>query len=135
MDETRRNKPVRAQNVPMKRWELVYDRWHTDFVDAAGTGGLLPQLEGRSAAATIAWLNAQPAAWRAGITHVTIDLSSSYAKTTCDALPDAVLVADRYRLVALANDMLTQVRSESSSKPREGSAARSTWPGRRVTGC
>jgi transposase len=102
IDETRRGKPVWAQNLHTKRWELVHDRWHTGFVDAAGTGGLLAQIEGRSAAATIAWLNAQPAAWRAGITHVTIDLSASYAKAAREALPDAVLVADRYHLVALA---------------------------------
>jgi len=67
-------------------------------------------VKGRSSAATIAWLNAQPASWRAGITHVTIDLSASYAKAAREALPDAVLVADRFHVVALANDMLTQVQ-------------------------
>ena len=71
-------------------------RWHTGFVDAAGTGGLLAQVEGRSSAATFAWLNAQPASWRAGITHVTIDLSASYAKAAREALPDAVLVANGF---------------------------------------
>jgi hypothetical protein len=34
----------------------------------------------------------------------------SYAKDVREALPDAVLVADRFHLVALANDMLTQFR-------------------------
>ena len=46
----------------------------------------------------------------AEITHVTIDLSASYAKAVRVALPDAVLPADRYHLLALANGMLTQVR-------------------------
>ena len=69
-------------------------RWHTGFVDAAGIGGLLAQVEGRTSAATFAWLKAQPASWRSGITHVTIDLSASYAKAAREALPDAVLVAD-----------------------------------------
>jgi transposase len=109
IDETRRGKPVWAQDPDTKRWVLTCDRWHTGFVDAAGPGGLLAQVEGRTSAATIAWLNAQPASWRAGIAHVTIDLSASYAKAVRHALPDAVLVADRYHLVALANDMLTQV--------------------------
>ena len=54
--------------------------------------------------------DAQPASWRAGISHVPIDLSASYAKAVRDALPDAVLVADRFQLVPLVNDMLTQVR-------------------------
>jgi len=96
IDETRRGRPVFAQDPETKRWVLVADRWHTGFVDAAGTGGLLAQVEGRTSAATIAWLNAQPASWRAGITHVSIDLSASYAKAVRQALPDAVLVADRF---------------------------------------
>jgi len=59
---------------------LACDRWHTGFVDAAGSGGLLAQVEGRSAAVVTAWLKAQPEVWRRGITHVAIDLSASYAK-------------------------------------------------------
>jgi transposase len=74
---------------------LVRDRWHTGFVDAAA-GGLLAQVEGRSSAAAVAWLNAQPASWRAGITHMTIDLSATYSRAAREALPDAVLVADRF---------------------------------------
>jgi len=88
MDETRRGKPVFAQDPDTKRWVLVRDRWHTGFVDAAGTGGLLAQVEGRTSAATIAWLNAQPASWRAGITHVTIDLSASYAASSRNGASD-----------------------------------------------
>jgi transposase len=81
-------KPVFAQNPDTKRWELLCDRWHTGFVDAAGSGSLLAQVQGRTSAATIAWLNAPRACWRAGITHVTIDLSASYAKAAREALPD-----------------------------------------------
>jgi hypothetical protein len=68
--------------------------------------------------------------------HVTIDLSASYAKTVREALPGAVLVADRYHLVALANDMLTQVRQRviRETQGRRGRkndpAARATRPGR-----
>ena len=49
---------------------LVCDRPHMGLVDAEGTGGLLAQVEGRISTAAIAWLNAQPAPWRAGITPV-----------------------------------------------------------------
>ena len=56
------------------------------------------------------WLRAQPGPWRPGITHVTIDLSASYAKAVRDGLPDAVVVAGRFHLVRLANDALTAVR-------------------------
>jgi transposase len=64
---------------------LLCDRWHTGFVDAAGTGGPLAQVEGRSGAAAIKFLNEKPAPWRAGISHVTVDLSASYAKAVRDA--------------------------------------------------
>ena len=133
IDETRRGKPIWAQDPDTKRWVLAADRWHTGFVDAAGTGGLLAQVQGRTSAATIAWLNAQPASWRAGITHVTIDLSASYAKAVRDALPDAVLVADRFHLVALANDMLTQVRQRviRESCGRRGRKTDPAWAARR----
>lgn len=33
------------------------DRWHTGFVDALGVGGLLGQVEGRTAADVLAWLS------------------------------------------------------------------------------
>jgi transposase len=110
IDETRRGKPIWAQDKDSGRWVLVCDRWHTGFVDAAGTGGLLAQVEGRSAAVVTAWLADQPQAWRQGITHVAIDLSASYAKAVRDGLPQAVLVADRFHLVRLANDVVTAVR-------------------------
>jgi transposase len=93
IDETRRGKTIWAQDPDTKRWVLAADRWHTGFVDAAGTGGLLAQVEGRTSAATIKWLNAQPEPWRAGITHVAIDLSAAYAKAVHEALPAA---ADHY---------------------------------------
>jgi len=49
IDETRRGKPIWAQGPDTKRWVLAADRWHTGFVDAAGTGGLLAQVEGAPA--------------------------------------------------------------------------------------
>ena len=133
IDETRRGKPVWAQDPDTQRWVLVADRWHTGFVDAAGTGGLLAQVEGRTSAATIGWLNAQPSSWRAGITHVTTDLSASYAKAVREALPDAVLVADRFHLVALGNDMLTQVRQRviRETEGRRGRKTDPAWAARR----
>jgi transposase len=133
IDETRRGKPIWAQEPDTKRWVLACDRWHTGFVDAAGTGGLLAQVEGRTSAVTIAWLSAQPEHWRAGITHVTIDLSASYAKAVREALPAAVLVADRFHVVHLGNDMLTQVRQRviRETQGRRGRKTDPAWANRR----
>ncbi len=125
IDETRRGKPIWTQDPDTKRWVLVCDRWHTGF--AAGTGGLLAQVEGRTSAAAIKWLNAQPQCWRAGITHVTMDLSSSYAKAVREALPNAVLVADRFHLVQLANTMVTEVR-QRVIRESEGRRGRTSDP-------
>jgi transposase len=56
-----------------------------------------------------------------------MDLSASYAKAVREALPGAVLVADRYHLVQLANDMLTQVR-QRVIRETEGRRGRKTDP-------
>jgi transposase len=133
IDETRRGRPKWVQDPVTHRWTVIADRWHTGIVDAAGTGGLLAHVDGRTAAQVTGWIKAQPQAWRDGITHVTIDLSASYAKAVADALPDAVLVADRFHLVALANDMLTQVRQHATRtvRGRRGRKRDPEWANRR----
>lgn len=131
IDETRRGRPVWARDADTGRWVLACDRWHTGFVDAAGTGGLLAQVEGRSAAAVTGWLGDQPQAWRDAITHVAIDLSGSYAKAVRDALPDAVAVADRFHLVRLGNDAVTAVR-QRVVREHEGRRGRKVDPAWRV---
>jgi hypothetical protein len=68
----RRDSPRQAclgSDGDSKRWELVCDRGHAGFGAAAGTGGCLALLEGRTSAAAITWPNKQPALWRAGISH------------------------------------------------------------------
>jgi hypothetical protein len=74
IDETRRGKVQWGQDPDTGRWFVVADRWHTGIVDAAGTGGLLGHIDGRTAAKVADWIAEQPDSWRAGITHVTIDL-------------------------------------------------------------
>ncbi len=66
-----------------------------------------------------------------GITHVAIDLSASYAKAVREGLPDAVLVADRFHVIRLANDTVTAVR-QRVIRQHEGRRGRSTDPARRV---
>jgi transposase len=118
IDETRRGKPIWEQDPASGRWRVVHDRWHTAIVDAAGTAGLLAHIDGRTAASVAEWLATQPDSWKAGVTHVAIDLSASYAKAVRDALPDAVLVADKFHLVALGNQMLTEVRQHATQQAR-----------------
>ena len=96
IDETRRGNVKCAQDPDTGRWFVVADRWHTGIVDAAGTGGLLAHIDGRTAAKVAQWIAEQPDSWRTGITHVTIDLSASYLRAVTDALPHAIVVADRF---------------------------------------
>ncbi|MDQ6938343.1 MAG: ISL3 family transposase [Actinomycetota bacterium] len=133
IDETRRGKITWEQDPVTSRWRVAHDRWHTGIVDAEGTGGLLAHVDGRTAAKVSEWLQAQPDQWRAGITHVTIDLSASYLRAVTDALPDAVVVADRFHLVQLANQMLTDVRQRATRdvRGRRGRKRDPEWAGRR----
>lgn len=133
IDETRRGKVRWAQDPDTGRWRVVADRWLTGIVDAAGTAGLLGHVQGRASAGVSAWLLAQPESWRAGITHVTIDLSASYLKAVTQALPDAVVVADRFHLVQLANQTLTEVRQRATRdvRGRRGRKKDPEWAGRR----
>ena len=133
IDETRRGKPIWGQDPVTGRWRVTHDRWHTAIVDAAGTAGLLAHIDGRTAIAVADWLKTQPDPWKAGVTHVTIDLSASYAKAVRDALPDAILVADKFHLVALGNQMLTEVRQHATrqARGRRGRKRDPEWAARR----
>lgn len=133
IDETRRGKQLWSRDPVTGKWALVADRWLTGIVDAHGQAGLLGHVQGRSAGKVAAWFTAQPQAWRDGVTHVTIDLSASYAKAVADALPDAVLVADRFHLVRLANDMLTETRQylTRETRGRRGRKRDPEWAARR----
>ena len=138
IDETRRGKPVWAQDPVTRRWRIAHDRWHTGIVDAVGTAGLLAHIEGRTSTAVVGWLDAQPQAWRDQVTHVTIDLSASYAKAVRTGLPNAVIVADRFHLASLGNGMLTEVRQRVTREDtgHRGRAIDPAWASRRrlVTG-
>lgn len=133
IDETRRGKIRWVQDPATGRWTVAHDRWHTAVVDAAGTGGLLAHIDGRTAAHVTEWLQAQPDSWRVGVTHVTIDLSASYLRAVTDALPHAVVVADRFHLVQLANQMLTDVRQRATRdvRGRRGRKKDPEWAARR----
>ena len=70
---------------------------------------------------------------KTGVTHVTIDLSASYAKAVRAALPDAILVADKFHLSALGNQMLTEVRQHATraARGRRGRKKDPEWANRR----
>jgi transposase len=111
IDETRRGKGKYEieTSTGLRVW---VDRFDTGLVDLDGTGGLFAQVNGRTSDVVIAWLNEQNPEWRDAITHVSMDTSATYARAARLALPNAVVVVDRFHLVALANRAVTEYRRE-----------------------
>jgi transposase len=133
IDETRRGKTKWEQDPESGKWHLVRDRWHTGFVDALGTGGLLGQVEGRTVADVLAWLATTPLTWRKSIRHVAIDMSATYRAAVRTGLPHAIVVVDHFHVVQLANKMLSMVRRRTTAeiRGRRGRATDPEWKARR----
>jgi transposase len=133
IDETRRGRPRWEQDPTTGKWHLVRDRWHTGFVDALGTGGLLGQIEGRTVANVLTWLSTTPLTWRKNITYVAIDMSATYRAAVRTGLPHATVVVDHFHVVQLANKMLSMVRRRTTAqiRGRRGRASDPEWKARR----
>ncbi|WUW67933.1 ISL3 family transposase (plasmid) [Streptomyces sp. NBC_01455] len=133
IDETRRGRTKWEQDPDSGKWHLVRDRWHTGFVDALGTGGLLGQVEGRTVSDVLAWLATTPLTWRKSICHVAIDMSATYRAAVRTGLPHAIVVVDHFHVVQLANKMLSTVRRRTTAeiRGRRGRASDPEWKARR----
>ncbi|GFG85593.1 ISL3 family transposase [Mycolicibacter algericus DSM 45454] len=132
MDETRRGK-AKYETCPDTGKRVWIDRFDTGLVNITGSGGLLVQVNGRTAKAVTDWLAQRDLAWRAQITHVAIDMSNVYAKATREALPHARLIVDRFHLVKRGNQMVESVRRRITwqTRGRRGRKANPEWINRR----
>jgi transposase len=110
MDETRRGRPKWAWNTLLGSWIVVADRWHVGFVDLAGGQGLLGQVEGRTKASVVDWLDDRGTEWRNAVKVVAIDMCSVFKSAIREVLPHAIIVADHFHLLQLANKTVTEVR-------------------------
>ena len=112
------------------------DPWLTSFVDcsADGPGSLLGLAPGRTGACVRDWLGAQTEAFRNAIKIVVIDPSAPYASGIRAALPNVEIAVDKWHLVALANQMVTEVRQRVTRDQlgRRGTVADSVWVNRRL---
>jgi transposase len=112
------------------------DPWLTSFVDcsADGPGSLLGLAPGRTGACVKDWLGEQTGAFRNKIEIVVIDPSAPYASGIRAALPEALIAVDGWHLVALANQMVTEVRQRVTRDQlgRRGTVADPVWVNRRL---
>jgi transposase len=112
------------------------DPWLTSFVDCSrdGPGPLLGLAPGRTRACVREWLGEQSEAFRKMIKIVVIDPSAPYASGIRAALPDAKIAVDKWHLVALANQMVTEVRQRVTRDllGRRGTVADPIWVNRRL---
>jgi transposase len=112
------------------------DPWLTSFVDCSpdGPGSLLGLAPGRTGVCVKDWLGEQTDAFRKKVQIVVIDPSAPYASGIRAALPDALIAVDGWHLVALANQMVTEVRQRVTRDQlgRRGTARDPVWVNRRL---
>jgi hypothetical protein len=95
VDETRRGN-AHDEIDPATGAKTWVDRFDTGLVDLGGDGGLFAQVNGRTSKVLVEWLQAQDPDWLARITPVSMDTSATYARAARLALPNAVVVVDRF---------------------------------------
>jgi transposase len=112
------------------------DPWLTSFVDCSrdGPGSLLGLAPGRTGACVKDWLGEQSEAFCKKVEIVVIDPSAPYASGIRAALPNALIAVDGWHLVALANQMVTEVRQRVTREQlgRRGTVADPMWVNRRL---
>ena len=112
------------------------DPWLTSFVDCSvdGPGSLLGLAPGRTGGCVKDWLSEQSGEFRAAIQLVVLDPSAPYASGIRAALPGVRIAVDKWHLVALANQMVTEVRQRVTREQlgRRGTTADPVWVNRRL---
>jgi transposase len=118
-----------------QRWKRS-DPWLTSFVDADPTrcGPLLGLAPGRTGGCVRDWLAEQTQEFRDRVALVVIDPSAPYASGIRAALPKARIAVDKWHLVALANQMVTEVRQRVTREllGRRGTVADPVWVNRQL---
>jgi transposase len=93
------------------------------------TGRVVGVVPGRDGATVTRWLEQQPLWWREQVKVVAIDPSAAFRSAIITNLPHVKITVDRFHLVKLANDMVTQVRRRVSwdRHDRRGRGTDATW--------
>ena len=132
IDETRRGKPRWTRTADGEGW-VKLETFETNFVDLGSSQGLLGQASGRTKANVVAWLDDRGQEWKDAVRVVAMDPCATYRAAVAEALPSALIVADHFHLVRLANQAVTDVRRRVTwaTHGRRGRAADPEWAQRR----
>ena len=132
IDETRRGRPTWTQDPDTGKWRRS-ERFETNFVDLTGRQGLLGQTAGRTTVAVTGWLDDLGQDWKDAVEIVAMDPCATYRRAVQQALPQALIVADHFHVVRLANQALTEVRQRVTRDQtgRRGLKNDPVWANRR----
>ncbi|MCA1702737.1 MAG: ISL3 family transposase [Actinobacteria bacterium] len=132
IDETRRGRASWAQEPLTGRWRRS-ERFETNFVDLVGDQGLLGQTAGRTKLAVTTWLDECGQDWKDSVAVVAMDPCAAYRRAVQLALPQAIIVADHFHVVRLANQAVTEVRQRvtRTQTGRRGVKTDPVWANRR----
>lgn len=97
------------------RWRKRPDKWATGFCDL-DAGRLVEVVQGRSGAAARGFLGSQPAEDKAAVQAAALDPWRGYLRAVRDELPHAAVTVDRFHIVRLANQALTEVRQRTQQE-------------------
>ena len=104
-----------AGNGAGRRWRKRPGRWATGFCDL-DTGRLVEVVQGRSGAAARGFLGSQPAEDRRQVEAAALDPWRGYLGAVRKELPDAAVTVDRFHMIRLANQALTEVRQRTQQE-------------------
>ena len=106
---------VRRLGMDEHRWRKRPGRWATGFCDL-DTGRLVEVVQGRSGAAARGFLGSQPAEDKASVQAAALDPWRGYLGAVRKELPDAAVTVDRFHMIRLANQALTEVRQRTQQE-------------------
>ncbi len=106
--DERRGRPRWTRCELTNTW-LKLERFETNFVDLGGLHGRLGQASGRRKDNVIGWLDDRGQDWKDQVQIVAVDPCATYRSAIRQALPNAMIVADHFHLVSLANKAVTDV--------------------------
>ena len=103
---------VRSLGMDEHRWRSRPDKWATGFCDLE-TGRLIEVVQGRSGAAARGFLGSETTDIRDGVAVVALDPWRGYLTPARELLPEAIVTVDRFHMVRLGNQVVTEVRQRT----------------------